>query len=29
MRMVSMRKNHKEVKGMMIDSYEYELRAIA
>ena len=25
--MVSVRKRHKEVKGVMIDSYEYELRA--
>jgi RimJ/RimL family protein N-acetyltransferase len=29
MRMVSVRKNHEEVKGVMIDSYEYELRASA
>ena len=27
MRMVSVREKHKVVKGVMIDSYEYELRA--
>jgi ribosomal-protein-alanine N-acetyltransferase len=29
MSMASVRKKHKEVKGVMIDSYEYELRASA
>ena len=29
MQLVALRKNHKKVKGAMIDSYEYELRATA